>query len=133
MSKAKSKPTRTILWEEEILKYFVLLLVGKLLNFLWKRAKAKVRFEGQVHFTRRVFVMFGVPYLSFMFGSLMRISEPKDAQEYSDLLKRFLRLHVRYHQLTGRRTCNVCFLVAHYRGHFQKYVLESKLYPPFKP
>lgn len=132
MTKTESKPIRTISWIDEIIKFIIFqLILRKIIDFLWKRARIKLTFEGQIHFARRLFVKFGIPILSFMFGFLAYIPEAKDAHEYSDSLKRFLRLHRRYHQFTENKTCNVCFLISITKFHFQKYVSDPKLYPPF--
>jgi hypothetical protein len=104
---------------------------NRILDFLLKEVKTRLKFEGQIHFRHRIFVMFGVDIMMTMFNMLLYIPSEQSATEYEELLTRFLRLHRRYHQLSGNQTCCICLNVALFEPHFEKYVSEAKLYPPF--
>jgi hypothetical protein len=130
MSKAVPKVTRTISWDEEFIKFIVFnIFITRILAFVIKRLKLKIRLEGKSHFRQRMFVIFGVDLLMFLFGSLAFVPQKGEEVEYSDFLKRFLKLHNRYHQLAGNDICCVCLNIGLVQPHFMKYVPESKLYP----
>jgi hypothetical protein len=131
MSKAKSRPIRAISWHDEVLRFIMQWIAKRILDFLWERTKEKLKFEGQIRFRHRIFVMFGVDFLMIMFNLLIYVPEEKHASDYQDLLRRFLRLHSRYHQLAGNEACCICLNVNLVKSHFQKYVPDPKLYPPF--
>lgn len=131
MSEEKSKLIRMVSFED----LFLILLswvAKKFLDFLWAKGKARIRFEGKTHFGRYLFVMFGENVLMFMFGWLLDSSKSTDSSESRELFRRFLRLHKRYHQFKGDRLCCVCYNVIFFRSFLEKYVSDSRLYPPFK-
>lgn len=104
----------------------------KILDFLWKKARLRLRIEGKTHIGRYLFVMFGETILQFMFGWLLGAPENADISEYQESIKRFLRLHRRHHQFVGNKPCSLCYVIAYYSTPLRKFVVDPKLYPPFK-
>jgi hypothetical protein len=131
ISEMKSKTVRIASWQD----IFITILAGwigkRILDFMWEKSKAKLKFEGKTRIRNRIFVMFGVDILMIMFDWLLYIPRKEDVSEYRDSLKRFLRLHERYHRLAGNQLCCVCLNVGLFQLHFKNYVSEPNLYPPF--
>jgi len=97
-------------------QYYFELGWKKVLDFLWEKAKVRIRLEGRTHFGRYLFVMFGDQILLFMYGWLLSSfakarSKPQYMSECQELLVRFQRLHIRYHQFIGRKPCRVCYAI----------------------
>lgn len=90
-----------------------------------------MKFEGKTRIRNRIFVMFGVDILMIMLNWFLYIPRKEDVSEYRDLMRRFLRLHQRYHRLAGNQLCCVCLNVFLFQLHFKNYVSEPNLYPPF--
>ena len=115
----------------DIFLIFFSWVVKQFLDFVWKKAKIRLRFEGRTHIGRYLFVMFGVDLLMFMFGWILYIPEDEQVIEYQELVRRLLKLHRRYHQFVGKKPCCVCLNIIFFGEHLEKYVSDLKLYPPF--
>jgi hypothetical protein len=91
--------------------YLIILswIVHKLLDFFWERNRAKLRFKGDTHFKRYLFVMFGEQLLMFMFGWLLGTPEDTEASEFQESVKGFAKLHRRYHEFIGNKRCAACY------------------------
>jgi len=74
--------------------------------------------------------MFGVDLLMIIFNLLLYVPKEDRISDYSNDLRRFLRLHKRYHQLSGNEICCICLNINLVKAHFQNYVSDPKLYPP---
>lgn len=130
MSKAEPNVTQTISWGEEIIKFIVFnVIFAKILDFAIKKLKPKLGLEGKSYFRQRMFVIFGVDLLMLLFDGLAHVPQGDEELEYRDLLRRFLKLHKRYHQLAGNDVCCVCLNIGLFQSHFMRYVPDSKLYP----
>ena len=125
------KPIRTISWQEEILKLFIQFIGRHVLEFFWGKVKTRLKFEGQNHLRHRIFVMFGVDIMMVNLNLLLYVPTKQSLTEYKEELTRFLRIHRRYHQLTGNQMCCICLNIDLFKPHFEEYVSEGKLYPPF--
>jgi hypothetical protein len=127
----KSKRIRMASWQDEAIQILIQWIGRKILDFLWEKSKAKLKLEGRTRIRHRILVMFGVDILMIMFNLLLYIPRKEGVSEYQDLLRTFLRLHVRYHQLVGNQLCCVCVNIGLFKPYFKHYVSERKLYPPF--
>jgi len=127
----KSKTIRIASWQNEIFGIMLKWIGGKILDFLWKKAKTILRLEGETRIKNRIFVMFGVDILMFLFNGLFYIPRKEDVSEYQDSVRRFLRLHRKWHQFSGKELCCVCLNIDFFKSHFANFVSEPQLYPPF--
>jgi hypothetical protein len=131
MSIKAQKPVRSISWQDEIIRFFLQYFAKKLLDFLFMKAKVIFTFETQRRINRKIFVMFALDFLPIMFSWMLYIPKEENIHEYSDLLRRYLRLHLRYHQLTSNDSCPLCIDIFLAEAHFKKYVSDPSLYPSF--
>lgn len=133
MSKVKSRPTRTFSWQDEAIKILMQFIGNRILEFLWEKIKARLKFEGKNSFRHRMFVMFGNNLLMFLLGWILYVPTEENTAEYREQLSRFLKFHRRYHQLGGNRDklCCICLNIDFFKPFFERYVSEPKLYPPF--
>ena len=131
MSKIKSRLIRMVSLWDILIGSIISWFVKKLFDFFWEKGKTQLRFKGKTHIRHRIFVMFGLDFLKVMFHFLLYIPKEEYTSEYRELLTRFLRLHRRYHQLAGNELCCICCNIFTFRSHLEKYVPNSKLYPPF--
>jgi len=115
----------------DIFLIFFSWVVKKLLDFIWKKAKIRLKIEGRTHIGRYLFVMFGVDLLMFMFGWILYIPKDEEVIEYQESVRRLLKLHSRHHQFAGKKPCCVCLSTIFFREHLEKYVPDLELYPPF--
>lgn len=127
----KSKTIRMASWQDIVISIILTWIGKRILDFLWEKTVGKLKFEGQTRIRNRIFVMFGVDILMFLFNWHLYTPREEDVSEYRDLLRRFLRIHQRYHQLAGNQLCCVCLNVGLFQFHFRNYVSEPNLYPPF--
>lgn len=133
MSRDRLRPTRTISWQDEAIMILVRWIGNRLFDFFWGKIKTRLKFEGKTHFRHRIFVMFGNDLLMFILGWILYVPTEENTTSYREELSRFLKLHRRYHQLGGNRNrpCCVCLNINFFKPHFERYVSEPKLYPPF--
>lgn len=122
---------------------FIEIPLVKLLSWLWARLRKGT------HVRRYIFTMFGESILLSIFGYLLRdvlgissrmilgkeIPEicPGDlTEEREALIRGFLKLHKRYHELKRVELCAVCGGITAIREYLERYVKDETLYPPFK-
>ena len=127
MRKEEFKPIRSARMFDFLLGW----IMGKLLDFLIKKAISRLDLKGGTHIRRYIFVMFAVDVLMITVRLLEYIPDEPHVSEYREQLVRFLRLHRRYHEFVGTEICCVCVNISYLKPHFQKYVSELDLYPPF--
>jgi hypothetical protein len=132
MSNKEAKVTQ-ISWTDEIIKFIVFNVIAvRILNFLIKKIKLKLRLEGESHLRQRIFVIFGVDIMMFLLDGVAYVPRKEEEPEYINFLTRFLKLHRRYHQLAGNNVCCVCLNIDLFQTHFQRYVTDKTLYPDAK-
>lgn len=140
MSETKSKPIRLVSWEDLFINILFSWIGKRILDFIWENARIRIKFVGETHILRYLFVMFGEDALLFIFGWLIgipyemkEISRPQDMteSEFRTLIQRFLILHMRYHEYMGNRPCRVCPVILFHEKVLKKYVLDQNLYPSF--
>ena len=127
---AEPKPIRLASWEDAFIGLLLTWMGTKILDFLWGKVRTRVRFVGETHVGRYLFVMFGENLLFGMFGWLMGF-DPKNTteSEFNDFLLRFVRLHKRYHDYIGNRPCRVCPTIAFCENAMRKHAQGSNLLP----
>jgi hypothetical protein len=134
MSETKPQPTRLASWEDVFITIVLSWMGTKILDFLWKVFRTRIRFVGEAHVGRYLFVMFGEDALLFIFGwwigvpyETRKITKPQDVteSEFDDRLLRFLLFHMRYHDYIGNRPCRVCPIIYFYRNDLEKYIARA--------
>jgi hypothetical protein len=134
------KPIRSISWKDPIINFALGYIGGKILDFLWKEFRTRIRFVGKTHMGRYLFFMFGDIYLSYMVGYLIgfpfkteKITKPQDMteSEFNRKLLRLVMLHKRYHDYVGKKPCSVCPVIYFYRNDLEKHIarLAHENYP----
>ena len=127
MSKTKPRLIR-IISLRDILLIFLALTVKRFLDFLWEKTKPKLRFEGRTHIKEILFVMFGQIFIDLLYITL---PYPNEAN-YRKHLRDVLEVHLMWHKLFGGKPCMFCEKrLVKDRRHLEKYVPDSKFYPPF--
>lgn len=126
--KEKSKTLKMVSWEEIFIGGLINFVLDRVLGFLWRKGKETVKFEEETHVRARLAVIF-IRYMLPSTFNLLLYKPQENLLDYQDSLRRFLRLHARYHELTGTQPCNMCYPIDVMKWHFQKYVPDDKLYP----
>lgn len=105
--------------------------IKKLLDFVWRKGKTRLRVEGKTHlvfFTHLAFLKNDLTiFQNFFVGGQKK---PYAYKLY--FLRQILHRHRAFHQLYGNEPCSLCLAITSKRDILKKFVPEPRLYPPFK-
>ena len=139
------KPARMISWSDLAIEIFLTWLGTKVLDFIWKKAKANVKLEGKTHFTFYFIRTVGEGmnlYASLVLRTVIRgyqrveSSLGKDTTQYKELkygIRGALGVHLSVHQyrLPSKRACYLCSLISKNKKILQYFEPEPRYYPPY--
>jgi hypothetical protein len=143
------KPARMISWSDLAIEIFFTWLGTKVLDFIWKKAKANVKLEGKTHFTFYFIRTVGEGmnlYASLVLRTVIRgyqraeSSLGKDTTQYKELkygIRGALGVHLSVHQYSARarlppkRACFLCSLISKNKKILQYFEPEPRYYPPY--